>query len=76
MLLFTVYKLRTLVYRRVNKSSFILPTTTPPPPITKKKLATGIRHSSSGISMVLGNYEGQTNPAFSKSSENISDKKY
>lgn len=71
MALFTIYKLRTLLYRRVNKASFILPTTTPPPPITKKKAGTGIKHSSSGISMVLGDYEGKTNLGFSKSSENI-----
>ncbi|XP_073823059.1 protein rolling stone [Musca autumnalis] len=71
MALFTIYKLRTLLYRRVNKASFILPTTTPPPPITKKKAGTGIKHSSSGISMVLGDFEGKTNPAFSQSSENI-----
>ncbi|XP_075151374.1 protein rolling stone [Haematobia irritans] len=67
MALFTIYKLRTLLYRRVNKASFILPVTTPPPPITKKKAGTGIRHSAPGISMVLG----KTNLAFSKSSEDV-----
>ena len=74
MALFTVYKLRTLLYRRLNNATFILPTTTPPPPITKKHIGTGIKHSPSGISMVLGDFEGHTNPAFSKSSENITKK--
>ncbi|KAI8119300.1 Protein rolling stone, partial [Lucilia cuprina] len=70
MALFTIYKLRTLLYRRLNNATFILPTTAPPP-ITKKHIGTGIKHTSPGISMVLGNFEGHTNPAFSKSSENI-----
>lgn len=75
MVLFTIYKLRTLLYRHLNKSTFILPTTAPPPTDKKPQIGTGIQHSPSGISMVLGNYEmGKTNPAFSKSSENITKK--
>lgn len=73
MALFTIYKLRTLLYRRLNNATFILPTTAPPP-LNKKQFGTGIKRQPSGISMVLGNLKGHTNPAFTKSSENIAKK--
>ncbi|XP_067621784.1 protein rolling stone isoform X3 [Eurosta solidaginis] len=84
MMLFTIYKLRIMVYRHVHKASYYLPTTTPNTSgiektenadLSKTVRGNGIQHSPSGISMVLGNFNtttGYQNEAFTASSENIS----
>ncbi|XP_053957633.1 protein rolling stone [Anastrepha ludens] len=65
--LFTIYKLRTLLYRRINKACYYFPTTMPNTvsasveksangTLPKTVKGTGIQHSPSGISMVLGNF--------------------
>ncbi|XP_036320866.1 protein rolling stone isoform X3 [Rhagoletis pomonella] len=83
MVLFTIYKLRTLLYRRINNASYYLPTTTPNASsfsieksangtLPKTVKGNGIQHSPSGISMVLGNFNraaGYQNQAFTSSSE-------
>ncbi|CAD6996699.1 unnamed protein product [Ceratitis capitata] len=83
-ILFTVYKLRTLLYRRINNASYYFPTTTPYAGSGEKSTAngtlpktvkgTGIQHSPSGISMVLGTVNtsaGYDNAAFTKSTEKL-----
>lgn len=83
MILFTIYKLRTLLYRRVNNSSYYFPPTTlhtggpeksANGTLPKTVKGTGIQHSPSGISMVLGNFNtptGYHNEAFTSSTEKL-----
>ncbi|XP_037958319.1 protein rolling stone [Teleopsis dalmanni] len=79
MILFTIYKLRTLLYKRLNSSIYKLPTNVKCTGKSVKNTnigesGTGIQHSPSGISMVLSNFSGCENPAYTVSSENIKHK--
>lgn len=70
-LLFAFFKLRIFLHRRCLKASFVLPTTSAKNNGMDDKNSTGngIQHSPSRISMVLGNFKGYENHAYSPSGE-------
>ncbi|XP_062127035.1 protein rolling stone [Drosophila sulfurigaster albostrigata] len=70
-LLFVFFKLRLFLSRSCRQGSFVLPTTSSKQSgkavDDKQTTQNGIQHSSSRISMVLGNYAGYENQAYSPS---------
>ncbi|KAH8255521.1 hypothetical protein KR038_004957, partial [Drosophila bunnanda] len=64
-LLFAFFKLRLFLSRRCRKANFVLPTSSGKGP--DEKTGNGIQHSPSRISMVLGNFAGYENQAYSAS---------
>ncbi|KAH8293273.1 hypothetical protein KR018_006723, partial [Drosophila ironensis] len=68
-LLFAFFKLRLFLHRRCRKASFVLPTSSSKSNglDDKSPSGNGIQHSPSRISMVLGNFAGYENQAYSSS---------
>ncbi|XP_017860353.1 PREDICTED: protein rolling stone isoform X1 [Drosophila arizonae] len=68
-LLFVFFKLRLYISRSCRQGSFVLPTTSKQAGNASESQATanGIQHSPSRISMVLGNYAGYENQAYTPS---------
>ncbi|XP_034474142.1 protein rolling stone [Drosophila innubila] len=77
-LLFAFFKLRLFLSRSCRQGSFVLPTTASKKSgkavDDKQTTPNGIQHSSSRISMVLGNYAGYENQAYSPTSGELAPK--
>lgn len=70
-IMFMVYKVRVIIYRRIFSPAVFKPTTTTTVDSSKIIDPKVIHHSPSGISMVLGNYTGYENQGFSTISEKV-----
>ncbi|EDW76201.1 uncharacterized protein Dwil_GK14787 [Drosophila willistoni] len=73
-LLFAFFKLRLFLHRVCRNNSFVLPTSNKKQHgksngLDDKQSSNGIQHSPSHISMVLGNFTGYENQAYSPSGE-------
>ncbi|KAH8245073.1 hypothetical protein KR032_004429, partial [Drosophila birchii] len=66
-LLFMFFKLRLFLHRRFRNANFVLPTSSGKGGPPDDKSGNGIQHSPSRISMVLGNFAGYENQAYSAS---------